>query len=74
MNNHSSSNVNEMFVSWGINCVEKKNKNFLIIYSPPRHPRRCSCLSFFSEKEIQVFEENISGFSPYSGLQWGTTV
>jgi len=36
------------------------NKIFLIIYSPPCHPR-CSCLSFFSQKEIKVFDENIPG-------------
>jgi len=41
----------------------------LIIYSPPCHPR-CPCLSFFSQKEIKFFDENISGFSPYNGLQW----
>jgi len=41
----------------------------LIIYSPPYHPR-CPCLSFFSQKEIKVFDENITGFSPYNGLQW----
>ncbi len=28
-----------------------QNENFLIIYSPPCHPR-CSCLSFFGCKEI----------------------
>ena len=32
-----------------------------MIYSPPCHPR-CSCLSFFSRKEMKVFEENIPGF------------
>ncbi|KAI2644935.1 Secreted and transmembrane protein 1 [Labeo rohita] len=31
------------------------------VYSPPCHPR-CSCLSFFSCKEIMFFERNISGF------------
>jgi len=41
----------------------------LIIYSPPCHPI-CPCLSFFSQKEIKVFDENIPGFSPYNGLQW----
>ncbi len=41
--------------------VHFQNKNFLIIYSPPYHPT-CSCLSFFSRKEIKVFEENIPGF------------
>jgi len=29
-------------------------KNFLIIYSPPCHPRYL-CLSFFSRKEIKIF-------------------
>ncbi len=41
--------------------VHFQNKNFLIIYSPPCHPR-CSCFSFFSRKEITFFEENIPGF------------
>jgi len=36
-------------------------KLLLIIYSSPRHPR-CPCLSFFSRKEIKVFDENIPGF------------
>jgi len=40
----------------------------LIIYSLPCHPR-CPCLSFFSRKEIKVFDENI-GFSPYSMGIW----
>jgi len=44
-------------------------KLLLIIYSPPCHPR-CPCLSFFSRKQIEVFDENIPGFSPYNGLQW----
>jgi len=25
-------------------------------------------MSFFSQKEIKVFDENIPGFSPYNGL------
>jgi len=33
----------------------------LIIYSPPCHPRY-PCHSFFSGKEIKVFDENIPGF------------
>jgi len=33
----------------------------LIIYSPPCLPR-CPCLSFFSRKEIKVFDETIPGF------------
>jgi len=41
----------------------------LIIYSPTCHPR-CPCLSFFRRKEIKVFDENVTGFSPYNGLQW----
>jgi len=41
----------------------------LIIYSPTCHPR-CPRLSFFSRKEIKVFDENIPGFSSYNGLQW----
>ncbi len=28
---------------------------------PPCHPR-CLCISFFSRKEIKVFDENILGF------------
>jgi len=39
----------------------KKKKLLLIIYSPPCHPR-CPCHSFFSRKEIKVFDENIPGF------------
>jgi len=27
-------------------------------------------MSFFSRKEIKVFDENISGFSPYNALHW----
>jgi len=41
----------------------------LIIYSPPYHQGH-PCHSFFSRKEIKVFDENIPGFSPYKGLQW----
>jgi len=41
--------------------VFKKKKLLLIIYSPPCHPR-CRRLSFFSRKEIKVFDENIPGF------------
>jgi len=41
----------------------------LLIYSTPCHPRY-PCLSFFSRKEIKVFDENIPGFSPCNGLQW----
>ena len=37
-----------------------QNENWLIIYSPPSHPR-CSCLYFFSGKEIKFLEENIPG-------------
>jgi len=33
----------------------------LIIYTPTCHPR-CPCVSFFSRKEIKVFDENISDF------------
>jgi len=43
-------------------------KKLLIIYSPPCHPR-CPCHSFFSQKEIKVFDEN-RGYSPYNGLHW----
>jgi len=47
-----------------------KNKiKMLVIYSPPCHPR-CPFLSFFSLKEIKVFDENFPGFSPYDGLHW----
>jgi len=41
--------------------VHFKKKLLLIIYSPPCHPR-CPCLSFFSRKEMKVFDENIPGF------------
>jgi len=51
--------------------VHFKKKLLLIIYSPPCHPRCPSCYSFFSQKEIKVFDENIQDFSPYNGLQWG---
>jgi len=45
-------------------------KLLLIIYSPPCHPR-CPHLSFFSRKEIKVFDENIPGFFfPYNALYW----
>jgi len=39
----------------------KKKKNLLMIYSPPCHPRY-PCQSFFSRKEMKVFDENIPGF------------
>jgi len=38
----------------------------LIIYSPPCHPRY-PCHSFFSRKEIKVFDENIQGVSVQKG-------
>jgi len=41
--------------------VHFSKKLLLIIYSPPCHPR-CPCLSFFSRKEIKLFDENIPGF------------
>jgi len=41
--------------------VHFSKKLLLIIYSPPCHPR-FPCLSFFSRKEIKVFDENIPGF------------
>jgi len=44
-----------------IKGVVHLKKLLLIIYSPPCHPR-CPCLSFFSRKEIKVFDENIPGF------------
>jgi len=31
---------------------------------------KMSMSSFFSRKEIKVFDENIPGFSPYNGLHW----
>jgi len=40
-----------------------------MIYPPPYHPRGPR-LSFFGQKEIKIFDENIPGFSPYNGLQW----
>jgi len=39
----------------------KKKKLLLIFYSPPCNPRYL-CHSFFSRKEIKVFDENIPGF------------
>jgi len=45
----------------GVVHLKKKKKLLLIIYSPPCHPR-CPCLSFFIQKEIKVFDENIPGF------------
>jgi len=47
-------------------------KNLLIVYSPPHHPR-CSCLSFFNRKEINVLEETFQDFSPYTDLKWCPT-
>jgi len=41
--------------------VQFLKKLLLIIYSPPCHPR-CPCYSFFSRKEMKVFDENIPGF------------
>jgi len=34
------------------------------------HTPMSSKMSFFSRKEIKVFDENFPGFSPYNGLQW----
>jgi len=51
-----------------VHFKKKTKKLLLIIYSPPCHPR-CPRLSFFSQKEIKIFDENIPGFSPYNGLQ-----
>jgi len=36
-------------------------KSIKSIYSPPCHPR-CPCLSFFSRKEMKVFDEKFPGF------------
>ncbi len=41
--------------------VHFQNEHFLIIYSPPRHPRY-SCLSFFSRKDIKVIEQTFQFF------------
>jgi len=41
--------------------VHFKKKKLLIIYSLPCHPRY-PCHSFFSRKEMKVFDENIPGF------------
>jgi len=38
-----------------------KKKLLLIFYSPQCHPRY-PCLSFFRQKEIKVFDENIPRF------------
>jgi len=43
-------------------------KLLLIIYSSPCHPR-CPRLSFFSRKEIKVFDENRFFYIAYIGLQ-----
>ncbi len=53
--------------------VHFQNKKFLIIYSPPCHPR-CSCLSFFSRKEIKVFEKNIPGLFSILWTSMGANV
>jgi len=45
----------------GVVHFKKPKKLLLIIYSPPCHPI-CPHLSFFSRKEIKVFDENIPGF------------
>jgi len=45
----------------GVVHLKKKKKLLLIIYSPPCHPRY-PCLSFFSRKEMKVFDENIPAF------------
>ncbi len=50
--------------------VHFQNKNVLIIYSTPFHPR-CSGLSFFSHEEITFFEENIPGFFSISWTSMG---
>ncbi len=53
--------------------VHFQNKKILIIYSPPCHPR-CSCLSFFSRKEIKVFEKNIPGLFSILWTSMGANV
>jgi len=47
--------------------LDSLKRLLLIIYSLPCHPR-CPRLSFFSRKEIKVFDENIQGLSPYNAL------
>jgi len=37
------------------------------LLTPSCHPR-CPCHSFFSRKEIKVFDEKIPGFLPYNGV------
>jgi len=52
--------------------VHFSKKLLLIIYSPPCHPI-WPCLSFFSQKEIKVFDEVFfffQDFSPYNALYW----
>ncbi len=52
--------------------VHIQNENFQILYSPLRHPR-CSCLSFFSCKEVKVFEENTPEFFSIIDIVTGTS-
>ncbi len=47
--------------------VHFQNLNFLIIYSPPCHPR-CSCVSSVTKK-FRFLRKTFQDFSPYSGLQ-----
>jgi len=53
----------------GVVHFKKKKKTFADNLLTPCHPRS-PWLSFFSQKEIKLFDENIPGFSPYNGLQW----
>jgi len=50
-----------------LDYADFKGVLLLIIYSPPCHPRY-PCRSFFGQKEIKVFDENIPGF--HNGLHW----
>jgi len=62
-------NAKTKFLNVALNgAVHLKKKTtkklLLIIYSAPCHSRY-PCHSFFSRKEIKVFDENIPGFSPH---------
>jgi len=54
-------NVLNLSFHFSESSLEKKKKLLLIIYSPPCHPRY-QFHSFFSRKEIEVFDENIPEF------------
>jgi len=57
----------KLFQLKGVVHFSKKKKLLLIIYSPSCH-QRCPCPSFFSRKEIKVFDENKEFFS----IKWNS--